>query len=94
MMQEYGEVPPVTPMVELYGTLTVPLGNVEIVNINEAGSIVRLTGPITVSCGLLESVAFTVKFTTPATVGVPLTRHPAEVRLSPAGNVPVRIVQE
>jgi hypothetical protein len=94
IMQEYGDVPPVTPIVWLYGTFTVPFGSVDTVSINDAGSIVRLTGPTVISCGLLESVAFTVKFTVPATVGVPLTRHPAAVSVSPAGSVPVVIVHE
>jgi hypothetical protein len=84
----------VTPIVELYGTSTVPFGNVEIVSASDAGSIVKLTGPTVVSCGLLESVAFTVRFTVPATVGVPLTRQPAAVSVRPAGSVPVTIMQE
>jgi len=74
--------------------LTVPLGSVETVSIKEAGSIVKLTGPTVISCGLLESVAFTVRLTVPATVGVPLTRQPAEVNVRPEGSVPVVIVQE
>jgi hypothetical protein len=50
-----------------------------------------LSGPLTVSCGLLESVAFTVRLAVTATVGVPLTRHPLSV--NPAGSVPLVIVQ-
>jgi len=56
--------------------------------------MVKLTGPTVVSCGLLESVALTVRFTVPAAVGVPLTRQPAEVSMRPAGSVPVTIMQE
>jgi hypothetical protein len=54
--------------------------------------MVKLTGPVVVSCGLLESVAFTVRFTVLATVGVPLTVHPVSV--NPACSVPFVIVQE
>jgi hypothetical protein len=79
-------------MVWLYGTLTVPFGNVVSVRLRDAGLIVRLTGPVVVSCGLPESTAFTVRFTVPATVGVPLTRQPASDR--PAGSVPAVIVHE
>jgi len=70
------------------------LGSVDTVSANDAGSMVKLTGPTVVSCGLLESVALTVRFTVPATVGVPLTRQPAEVSMRPAGSVPVTIMQE
>lgn len=55
--------------------------------------IVMLTGPVAVSTGLLESVALTVRFTIPATVGVPLTRQLLP-RERPAGKMPVRIVHE
>ena len=57
-----------------------------------AGKTVRLTGPVVVSTVLLESVALTVRFTVPATVGVPLTTQPETAR--PAGNVPAVIAQE
>jgi hypothetical protein len=57
-----------------------------------AGLIVRLTGPVTVSCDVLESVAFTVRWTVPATVGVPLTRQPVSFR--PVGSVPLVMMQE
>ena len=49
MAQVYGAVPPVTPMVELYGTLTVPFGNVDKDRLSDAGLIVNLTGPVVVS---------------------------------------------
>jgi hypothetical protein len=78
-------------MVELYATPTVPFGSVPVVIVKPAGWIVRLTGPVTVSAGLLESVACTVKITVPATVGVPLTTQPFSER--PVGSVPAWIEQ-
>jgi hypothetical protein len=56
-----------------------------------AGRTVRPTGPVTISTGLLESVALTESRTVPATVGVPLTTQP--VMDNPAGRVPERMVQ-
>ena len=38
-----------------------------------AGDTVMLSGPVTVSTGVLESVAFTCAVEVPAVVGVPLT---------------------
>jgi hypothetical protein len=55
--------------------------------------MVRLTGPLVVPVGLLESVALTVRFAVPGAVGVPLTTQPAP-RARPAGRVPAVIVQE
>ena len=51
------------------------------------GATVMLSGPVTVSAGLLESVAFTVTVEVPAVVGVPLTTHAAD-KVRPAGRVP------
>jgi hypothetical protein len=65
---------------------TVALGGEVSVKVTLAGRTVRLTGPVVVSVGLPESVAFTVRLTVPATVGVPLTTQPVSV--SPAGRVP------
>jgi hypothetical protein len=73
---------------------TVPAGGEVRVRVAAAGLMVRLTGPVVVSCGLLESVALTVKWTVVATVGVPLTRQPAAVRVRPAGSVPLVMTQE
>jgi hypothetical protein len=53
--------------------------------------IVRLTGPLALCCGFELSVTPIVRFVVPATVGVPLTVHPVNVK--PAGNVPAVIVQ-
>ena len=55
--------------------------------------MVMLTDTVTVSAGLPESVTLTVRFCVPATVGVPVTAHPAP-RVRPAGSVPVTMVQE
>ena len=52
-----------------------------------AAATVMLSGPVTVSAGLLESVAFTVTVKVPAVVGVPLTTQAAD-RVSPAGSAP------
>ena len=48
---------------------------------------VMLSGPLTVSTGLLESVALTWKLAAPGVVGVPLTTQ-ADDKVSPAGSVP------
>jgi hypothetical protein len=56
-----------------------------------AGAIVMLSGPEAVSCGLLESVALTVRLAVMGVVGVPLTTQP--LRLRPAGSVPEVKVQ-
>lgn len=69
-----------------------PLGRDETVSVRGAGAIVRLTGPVVLPEGLLESVALTVRLVVPATVGVPLTRQPAP-RASPAGSAPAVTVQ-
>jgi len=55
------------------------------------GETVRVTGPVVVATGLLESVAFTVRLAVPAVVGVPLIAQPEIV--NPAGNVPAVMVQ-
>jgi hypothetical protein len=92
MVHEYGEVPPFTPMVPLYGVPTVAFGGEVRVRVIVAGSTVRLTGPVVVSTVGLESVALTVRFAVPATVGVPLTTQPEIER--PAGSTPAVMVQE
>jgi len=85
-------VPPDTPIVWLYGTLIVPSGNDDNVRVSGAGLIVKLTGPLVLSCVGLESVAMTVRSTVLATVGVPWTVQPVSV--SPVCSVPLVIVQE
>ena len=75
--------------------MTVPLGSVVTVMVSGvmAGLMVRLTGPDVVCGVVLESVAFTVRATVPAVVGVPLTMQPALVSVRPAGSVPAVMVQ-
>ena len=85
MVQVYGAVPPVTPIVALYGTPTVPLGRVA--NDSVSGDkIVRLTVPPVPCCGFPLSVAFATKVEVPGVVGVPLTVHPVSV--NPGAGVP------
>ncbi len=55
--------------------------------------MVRVTGAVVVCTGLLESVAFTVRATVPAVVGVPLTMQPALVSARPTGSVPLVMMQ-
>ncbi len=92
MVQEYGEEPPATPIVELYGVPTVPAGSDPVVRLSPAGLIVSDTGPVVVCTGLLLSVAFTVRLAVPGVVGVPLMRQPAPSD-RPAGRVPAVTVQ-
>jgi hypothetical protein len=90
--QLYGAVPPETPMVALYGTPTVAPGSVDNVSVSALGRTVRLTGPVIVLIGLLESVAVTVRFDVPAVVGVPVMTQPAP-SVNPAGSVPLTMRQ-
>ena len=89
--QEYGDVPPATPIVAVYGTPTVPFGREDKVKLRVDGETVRVSGPVMVAGGLLESVTVAVRFEVPGTVGVPLMRQPESVK--PAGNVPALIEQ-
>jgi hypothetical protein len=89
--QEYGDVPPATPMVAVKGIPTVALGSEESVSVTAAGDTVRLTGPVIVETGLLESITLTTRFDVPGVVGMPLTMQP--LITSPAGSVPEMIVQ-
>jgi hypothetical protein len=63
------------------------LGRLDRVRVSGAGETVMLSGPVTVSTGVLVSVAFTCAVEVPATVGVPLTRQLAD-KVSPTGSVP------
>ena len=94
IVQLYGAVPPLAPIVPVYGVPTVPSGRFVVVSINPPeGLIVRLTGPLALCCGFEESVALTVKFAIPAAVGVPLTVQPFAPSVNPAGSVPPVIAQ-
>ena len=86
MVHEYGKTPPVAPISALYGTSTVPFGNV-FVSDSVAGAIVIGWLALAFCAGLSASVTFTRTVTFPAVVGVPLTVQP--VRFRPAGNAPV-----
>ena len=66
---------------------TVAPGSVGVGRESGAGETVMLSGPVVVSTGLLESVAFTCAIEVPAVVGVPLTTQLAD-KVSPAGSVP------
>ena len=92
IVQAYGETPPLTLIGAEYGTFTVPSGSVDVVSVSGAGAMVIVSGPVVVSTGFAESVAFTVTVDAPAVVGVPLTTQP--VSFKPAGSVPFVIAQE
>ncbi len=66
-------------------------GGGELMVSTDAGAMLMLSGPETVCTGVPESVALTVRFDVPASVGVPLTMQPFKVR--PAGRVPAVNVQ-
>ena len=71
---------------------TTPFGRLVRVSVNPpVGSIVRLTGPLTLCFGFELSVTVTVAVDVPAAVGVPLTVQPVSVR--PAGSAPPVTVQ-
>lgn len=74
-----------TPMVPLYGVWTVAFSGELRVKVALADMMVSVTGPVVVTIGLLESVAFTVRVGVPAVVSVPLIAQP--VADSPAGSV-------
>jgi hypothetical protein len=74
------------PIGPVYGVSTVAGGGEVIVSVADAGLMTSVTGPVVVSAGVLESVAFTVRGVLPDAVGVPLIVQ-LEI-VSPAGNVP------
>jgi hypothetical protein len=78
-------VPPLTPIVPVYGVPTVAAGgelNVSVV----LGLIVIVIGPVDVFGGLLESVPCTVAVIVPGVVGVPVIEQ-FEFSVSPAGTL-------
>jgi hypothetical protein len=89
--QAYGEVPPATPMVAVYGTPTVAPGSVAKVSVRAAGETVITTGPEFVAGGFPESVTVTVTVDVPGAVGVPVITQPDRVK--PTGNVPEAMLQ-
>jgi hypothetical protein len=90
-VQVYGGSPPAPARVWLYGPLTAPLANGELVVIVRADSIVKLYCCVADNCGLLLSVALAVKLNGPVAVGVPL-RVPPELSVIPAGSAPALTV--
>jgi hypothetical protein len=74
----------------LYGTFTVPLGKLEIVNIRDDELIVMLNDPLPVVPTL--SLAWTVNTYTPTVVGVPATMPPGDM-LRPGGNAPEEMLK-
>ena len=84
-------MPPVTPIGSLYGVSIVAGGGEVITNVVVAGLMTRVTGPVVVSAGVLESVAFTVNVVLPDTAVVPEMVQLEIVR--PVGNVPAVIRQ-
>ena len=91
IVQEYGAVPPVTPIVPVYGTPIVAPGNVADTCSVLFGVIVMLNGPLTLCFGLELSVTPIVRVELSAVVGVPLTVQPVTVK--PAGNTPPTTLQ-
>ena len=79
-------MPPVAPIGALYGTPTVPFGNM-LVSDSAAGAILMVSFALAFCDGVPASVTLTSTVTLPATVGVPLTVQPAIPR--PAGRAPV-----
>ena len=71
------------------GAFAVAAGGLVMVRVG-AAVMVMLTGPLAV--WVPASVALTVRFDVPATVGVPLTAHPAP-SVRPAGRVPAVMEQ-
>ena len=55
--QMYGPVPPLTPMVPVYGAPTVAVGGGARVRVEPPGLTVSVTGCVWVRVGVLESVA-------------------------------------
>jgi hypothetical protein len=91
IVQAYGAVPPVTPIVPVYGTPIVAPGSVATTCNVLFGVIVMLNGPFTLCFGLELSVTPIVRVELSAVVGVPLTVQPVSVR--PAGSTPARTLQ-
>ena len=89
MLHRYGVVPPVTWIVALYGTPSVPFGSAVNGRLSAAGDTVSVTVPDAVCGGVPESLTPTVNVLVPATTGVPLTVHVLPVSVRPAGSVPL-----
>jgi hypothetical protein len=90
--QVYGPLPPVTPMLPVYGVPAVPAGGELSVRVTDAGLMVIDSGPVVVFDGLAESVTFTITVCVPAVVGVPETTQLLP-SVRPAGRDPDAIEQ-
>jgi hypothetical protein len=90
--QVYGDVPPETTMLALYGTETVPLGRDDVPSESAGGAMVSVTVPEPLCAGLELSVALIVTVEVPADVGVPATAQFAD-KVNPVGSEPDRIAQ-
>jgi hypothetical protein len=80
-------VPPLTPILPLYGVPTVPAGGELRTRTPTAGLMVIETGPVVMLAGLDESETCSVIVLVPATVGVPDTVQ-LLARDKPAGSDP------
>lgn len=74
----------------MYGWLSIAFGREPVRLSGWMGKTVRVTGPVVVTIGLLESVALTVRLAVPAVVGVPLIKQ--LFAFNPAGSVPLVMV--
>jgi len=91
-VQVYGAVPPVTPMVPVYGTLTVAGGGDVMVSVAIGACTVTVTVSVAVLAGFAESVAVTPTDVVPAVCGVPVMLQSA-FSVRPAGMEPEATVQ-
>src|SRR5271165_4368389 len=85
--QVYGGTPPEAASEALYGTLTEPEVNEDVVIDRALLTTMDLLAMSTAAVGVCESVTWTLKLEVPNAVGVPLIT-PAALMLSPGGSVP------
>ncbi len=71
-------MPPLSAIVGVYATPTVPAGSVAVVIANVAAVIVSVRLTVAVCCGELESTTLNASTAVLAAVGVPLNTPPAE----------------
>jgi hypothetical protein len=92
--QVYGVTPPVAANVVLYAVPTVPLGNGDIVVIDNAGVAAIVNVKLLLAVwwvGLVESVTWNVGEKLPDAVGVPLNAPVDAFNVTPAGKLPLVI---
>ena len=92
--QVYGAVPPVMVMLAAYGTCTVPLGSVPVTIVRDPpdDAVLIFSVRFSVAVAFAASLTCAVNVDVPAAVGVP-ERTPVAERLSPAGSVPLVMLQ-